>query len=333
MSEHPGLVLGALLTLAGACASVLLVGLLDLGAAGIVTLASTAAAALSACLLLLAEPQRMPLAGAAFVLLFGASLVAFARAAVAAARQQRLLRSLPLEPVGDEHLLRVAHDAGLEQLWLVAARRPGAFCFGLLRPRVAISRGLLEQLEPDEQAAAIWHEAHHAQRREPLRCLLARLAAASFFWLPALADLCDRYFLAKELEADQTAARRTSRQALAGALWQVSAGPQPAGTVGLGEHAAARVDRLLDPEARLPPLWRRSRLALSATATAAVATLALFPPRLELGACAELRSLLAAATPLGLPAVASALALDALILVLLGTLIHHRQHSLRRVPR
>jgi len=333
VTEHPAAVLGALLTLAAACAVALVVALADLGAAGLIAVAATVVGAFSACFFFLADLQRVPLTALTLVALLLASLVSFARALAGSIRQQWLLRSLPLERVSDERLLRVARSAGLDELWVVPARRPAAFCFGLLRPRVAVTRGLLDLLQPDEQAAVIWHEARHARSREPLRCLLARLAAASFFWLPALADLCDRYLLVKELEADRQAAGRTSQQALAGALLQVAPQPVPAGAVGLGELAAARVDRLLDPAAPLPPLWRRSRLLLSAAGISALAGVAAFPARLDLSACTHLRSMLASTSLHGLPGMAIGFALDTLILLTLAKLTHRRLLSGRRAPR
>lgn len=333
MSDRPGVVLGALLTLAGSCAVALVVALVDLGGAGLVALASTLVGAFSACFFFLAELRQVPLAALTLVVLVLASLAAFGRALAGSVRQQRLLCSLPLERLGDERLLRVARAAGLDELWVASARRPAAFCFGLLWPRVVVTRGLLDRLQPDEQEAAIWHEAHHARRREPLRCLAARLAASSFFWLPALADLCDRYLLVKELEADRLAARRTSRQALAGALWEVAGGPVPAGAVGLGELAGARVDRLLDPAAELPPAWRRSRLTLSAAGIVVLAAVAAFPARLDLAACSQLRSLLASTSLHGLPGMAIGFGLDALILCLIATLVRRRLLSARRSPR
>lgn len=49
------------------------------------------------------------------------------------------------------------------------------------------------------------------------------------------------------------------------------------------------IDRLFDPAARLPPVWRRSRLTLSAAGSAALAAIAAFPARLDLGATAARR--------------------------------------------
>jgi hypothetical protein len=118
--------------------------------------------------------------------------------------------------------------------------------------------------------------------------LLVRLAATSLFWLPSLADLADRYLLAKELQADRVAAGRTSPRALATALGRVAARPAPAGAIGLGELAGARIDRLADPAAPLAGGWSRRRLALTISAVGASIAAGTFPVRLDSPACAWL---------------------------------------------
>lgn len=330
MSERPGVLLGGLLALAAVCSAVLLAALAHLGVDGIADVGWTLISALSACFVSAAHGVGVSLGALAAVLLALASALAFARAGVAALRQQRLLRLLPLERAEDERLLAVARAAGVGTLWLLPARRPGAFCFGLLRPRVVVTRGLLERLEPHQQAAAIWHEAHHAQAREPLRCLLVRLVAASFFWLPVLADLADRYLLVKELQADQVAANRTSRRALAAALGQVAARPAPAGAVGLGELAGARIERLADPAAPLAAGWRRSRVALTATSIVASAAVASVPVRLNPAVCARLRLLLAGVAPHGLAGLAAATVLCSLLALVLAVGARRRSVLLDR---
>lgn len=323
MSERSGIVLGTLLAVAAAVALALALALVNLGGGGLVALASSLVGVLSACMFFLSESHRVPLSSLALVAVVLASLATFARALAGAVRQQRLLRSLTLERARDEQLMRLADAAGLPAVWLLPARRPAAFCFGLLRPRVVVTRGLLDRLEPDAQEAAIWHEAHHARRRQPLRCLAARLAAASFAWLPALKDLCDRYLLLGELDADRLAVQWTSRRALAAALFEVGATPAPAGAIGLGEPFDARVDRLLDPTATLPPLWRRSRIVSSSLSLAALTSAMAIPVRVDLAACAWVRSLLIGASLHVLPTITAGIVLDALLLSSIVIVAHH----------
>ena len=239
--------------------------------------AATAVSAISMCAWSLARTRTMPVA-LVVPLVFGlASLVAFVSTVDRYRRERRVLRSLPLEPFpGDERIDEIVRLTGVK-LFRAPARRPAAFCIGLLRPRVVFTSGLIERLSVEEQEAAFWHEAQHARVREPLRCLAARLAATTFFWLPFLRDLYDRYVLVRELEADRLAIGKTSQGALAGALHEVIREPGLAGAVGFADLAATRVDRLFDPRRPLPSLFRRGRVALSLTALALLSAAFTYP--------------------------------------------------------
>lgn len=74
---------------------------------------------------------------------------------------------------------------------------------------------------------------------------LARRRRTRRPWRPALRDLRDRYLLVKELAAD--------RLAVSGS-----------GTVGLADaDGTARVERLVDPAAKLRPVYRVGALAVT----------------------------------------------------------------------
>ena len=313
MSERPNVILATLIGTATILAGLFAAGLVGLGGSGVLGLATIVIGAFSACVYFLADLRHVPVTPLLLVALVVVSTVGFLRGAIGYWRQRRLLAALPLEPIVGE-LADVARAAGADTLYHTPARRPAAFCFGLARPRVVITDGLLERLTLEEQLATIWHEAEHARVREPLKCLAARLAAGTFFWLPLLADLFHRYVLVKELEADRLAATNTSRRALAGALCEVAGEPTPAGAVGLADHASARVDRLFDPRAPLPPLSRPFRLALTAAAIGIVAVVVAFPARLEPGSTQHLRSMLTTMSLHGLPGMAAGLVVNALIL-------------------
>jgi beta-lactamase regulating signal transducer with metallopeptidase domain len=230
----------------------------------------------SGCTVSFADTRTVPLALIIPAALGLASLGGFTRAFLSYWRERQVLRSLPLAPVATSELADMARTVRMP-LYQTPAARPAAFCFGLLSPRIVLTSGLIERLSGDESAAAFWHEAQHARVREPLRTLLARLTANTFFWLPALRDLFERYTLARELDADRLAESRTSRSALAGALHAVAAGQGFAGSVGFADMAAARVDRLLDPKMPLPSLFRRSRLALTLGAVALLTAAFTYP--------------------------------------------------------
>jgi hypothetical protein len=236
-------------------------------ATGSLAHAATLLSSVSMCVVSLAKTRTLPLGLFLPIVLASGSAVSLVRTLRRYREERRLFTSLPLEPVSGGDLAEVARAESLD-VYRTAASRPAAFCFGLLRPRIVFTSGLLDRLSNDEQVAALWHEAQHARMREPLRCLIARLSSATFFWLPVLRDIFDRYTLVRELDADRLAMSNASARALAGALHGVAATSPLVGAVGFADFAAARVDRLLDPAVPLPSLFKRTRLALSLGAVA-----------------------------------------------------------------
>jgi len=313
VSERPNVILATLVSAACMFAGLLAAGLAGLGGTGVVGLTAMVIGAFSACVYFLAELHRVPLAPLVLVTLAVVSTVAFARAVLGYWRQRRLLAALPLEPLEGE-LAEVARAAGAVGLYRTPAQRPAAFCFGLARPQVVVTEGLLARLAPEEQAAAVWHEGQHARVREPLKCLTARLAARTFFWMPILPDLFERYLLVKELEADRLATSKTSCHALAGALCGVLGQPTPAGAIGLADYAGARVDRLFDPRAPLPPTTRPFPLVVTAAGVAALTLVLTFPTHVDIGELDHLHSMLTNMSLHGLPGMAVGFAINGLIL-------------------
>jgi hypothetical protein len=264
-----GLALGAVVA-----AALLVVSFFFL--AGSLAHAATLLNRVSMCVFSLAETRTLPLGLMLPLLLALGSVGSLARGLHRYRCERRLITSLPLEPVSDGELGDAARAAGID-VYRTPASRPAAFCFGLLRPRIVFTSGLLDRLSNEERMAALWHEAQHARVREPLRCLIARLVTSTFFWLPILRDVFNRYTLVRELDADRSATCRTSAGALAGALHEVVAAPPLVGAVGFADFAAARIDRLLDPAAPLPSLFKRTRIALSVGAVALLGLAFAFP--------------------------------------------------------
>jgi Zn-dependent protease with chaperone function len=227
---------------------------LGLGAVGIAATALTLAVALTrvdfrgASLDAIREACRQMGLGdlsAASLLVLLLSSAAFAVIALAArsalaqfAARRRFLASVVV--VGN------ARVAGQETL-VIDEARPQAFCTGLLRPRIYISRGALATLDLSQLEAIVTHEAHHALRRDPLRIFSARVLGEALFFLPVLRQLADRYAALAELAADEAAVRRSrTRQPLAAALLAFEEAPS-ASVVGI---APERVDHLLGKRAR-----------------------------------------------------------------------------------
>lgn len=82
-----------------------------------------------------------------------------------------------------------------------------SFAYGVLTPRVAVSRGLLKGVSDDELRAVLEHERYHVCNLDPLKVVLVQALSAAFFFLPALDSLRARYLAGRELAADRRAVR------------------------------------------------------------------------------------------------------------------------------
>ena len=327
MSERPNALLAGLLAFAGAVALLLLVGIAALAVNGFDVLAATVFAAFSACLLFLMGVEQLPFPAIVIVMLGTASAIALIRGLIVTAREVRLLRTLPLIPTDDPAIESAARASGIRGVYSTPATQPSAFCVGILRPRVVLTQGLLARLDAEELAAVIWHEGAHARAHEPLKCLLARLAVRTFFWLPLLGELLDRYLLAKELDADRRATVNTSRSALAGALTEVAGQSTPVAAVGVAELSAARIDRLFDPAAPLPQLFH-ARAIIVTLASVGVLLLALaFPATPGVTRSEQMWSMLTSDSPVhGLPTMLAGITVNLVVLVIAARFVRGIAH-------
>jgi Zn-dependent protease with chaperone function len=134
-----------------------------------------------------------------------------------------------------------------------------AFCAGLRRPQVYISRGALEVLSDAELRAVLAHERHHARRRDPLRLASARVLADALFFVPPLKELVQRQHSLAEIGADEAAVEAVGgdRSLLAGAMLSFSEAAGP----GEGGLAPERIDYLVGER----PDWGFPLLSLLVT--------------------------------------------------------------------
>lgn len=210
------------------------------------------------------------------------------------------------------HLDRLAIQGRLAiagaRVLVFEGERPDAFCAGYLRPRIYVSRAVLELLEPEELEAVISHERHHRDRRDPLRLLVIRSLADALFFMPWLRRLGDRYAALAELAADEAAVRTKGAGTLASAMLAVGATKDPDVVVGLGPE---RADHLLGERC---PRWELpvSLLAGALLTVAAVASLGVIAATATTGPPLQLAMLLAESCMvlmLALPLAAAALLL------------------------
>ena len=149
---------------------------------------------------------------------------------------------------------------------------PLAYCLPGLRPRVVLSRGVLDLLREDEVRAVLAHEEAHVEQRHDLVVLPFVALRATFPLLRGPRTAQAEVALLVEMLADDRAARRHPREVLARALYKVGTAGVPAGGLAVGGEGSVlvRAQRLLEPPR---PLSLPGRVAVLAT-TAAVFALA-----------------------------------------------------------
>jgi Zn-dependent protease with chaperone function len=148
-----------------------------------------------------------------------AGLIVIMSAALLWRFAERLRRSLAL--AGTLHSLAEAAGDDAE-FAVVDSGVPFAYCIGLLRPRLVVSRGLLARLSAGQRGAVVAHERAHARRFDNLRHWLA---AASLWFVPQpwRAALLRDLAVAAEQACDVAAVGAAGETQLAGALRMLGA--------------------------------------------------------------------------------------------------------------
>jgi Zn-dependent protease with chaperone function len=149
---------------------------------------------------------------------------ALMRQAVASRVFSRRVRALA--STAPEALAQATRQTGLAgRVIFIDAADSFSFVYGVMTPRVAVSRGLLERATGDELRAVLEHERYHVRNIDPLKVAIVRVLSEALFFLPALKSLCARYVAARELAADRRAVALYGRRPLAGVLLKVVHGP------------------------------------------------------------------------------------------------------------
>lgn len=136
-------------------------------------------------------------------------------------------------------------------VFVIATEVPLAFTFGLLKPRICVSTGMVEILTDKQLKAVLFHEDYHRRHYDPLKTLIAEWLGATLFFLPVVADLRDILLTSIELKADRHSLRHVRKASLAGALFEILARPQSAylpSSIGISRLSSteARISQLLD---------------------------------------------------------------------------------------
>ncbi|WP_221354116.1 M56 family metallopeptidase [Streptomyces beigongshangae] len=197
--------------------------------------------------------------------------VAGARAERRRRRGELLLRAplLPGEKPDGERLVVIEGDRP-DARWL-----PGA------TPRLVVTTAALRRLKGQQLDAVLAHEQGHARARHDWLLHSSAALATAFPRVPVFAAFRDEMHRLVELAADDMASRRFGRLTTALALVELNEdsgvfGPCPTPRA----HVPQRVDRLLTPPDRLPPV-RRLKLTAVAALVPVVPVLVAFGPGLR----------------------------------------------------
>ena len=175
-------------------------------------------------------------------------LVAASAAVLVARRRHRVLLSL------------LAHgDPKVPGALVVDHPAAAAYCVPGLRSKIVVSAGTLDLLDAAELAAVLAHERAHLRARHDLVLLPFSALGRAFPRSRLVRQAQATVALLVEMLADDRALRQRPARELATALLRVGAsgaGLAPSGALAAASTAdaevAARVARLLTPQARLP---------------------------------------------------------------------------------
>ncbi len=149
---------------------------------------------------------------------------------------------------------------------------PAAYCLPGARRPIVLTSAAVRLLDDSQLTAVLAHERAHQTGRHHLLVALAAIPAAAFPVVPALRHAGYEVARLAELAADDAAAGRAPRLALAEALLVLGTAPQGTGALGAGgSTAAARVRRLI----ALPDPLSRAAMVLGAIAVTGLVALPL----------------------------------------------------------
>jgi Zn-dependent protease with chaperone function len=118
--------------------------------------------------------------------------------------------------------LRLPPFPFLDRVTVFEGRQPLAFAAGFMKPKIYVSRGLVESLGENELHAVIRHEARHQKSKDPLKGLLVSFVSDLLFFLPVSRLLKNAYHLTEEMAADVRSVRSPAEAAdLASSLLRV----------------------------------------------------------------------------------------------------------------
>ncbi|MFE9644760.1 M56 family metallopeptidase [Streptomyces sp. NPDC006365] len=168
-----------------------------------------------------------------------------------------------------------------DRLVVLEGERPDAWWLAGAAPQLVITTAALRRLKGSQLDAVLAHEQGHARARHDWLLHSSAALANGFPQVPVFAAFRDEMHRLVELAADDMASRRFGRLTTALALVELNEdrgvfGPCPTPQA----HVPQRVNRLLTPPDRLPPV-HRLRLTASAALVPVIPLLVAFVPGLR----------------------------------------------------
>lgn len=122
-------------------------------------------------------------------------------------------------------LRRAISNLGLagDRIIEIGEDKPMVFCYGMFRPKVCLSSGLIKFLKQDELQAVLLHENQHRRAHDPLKLFVIKFFQNIFSFLPGMKTIVNKYLTYSELAADEQATNNfTDRSKLARALFKIT---------------------------------------------------------------------------------------------------------------
>jgi len=164
------------------------------------------------------------------------------------------------------------HDASIAErvgpaLRVLQHESPVAYCLpDRTESRVVVSSGAIENLTEEELRAVLEHERAHVGARHDLVLEGFEFLRAAYPRVLRTDAPLEQSRVMVELLADDAARKVTGDRALAGAIVTLAGSRAPEGTLGVGNEALLRIERLQRP----PTTWWATALALTISAVVLV---------------------------------------------------------------
>ncbi len=87
----------------------------------------------------------------------------------------------------------------------INSQKPFAFCFGIIKPKIYVSKKLVQILSKSEFRSVLLHEKYHLQKHDTLTLLIATVVESLTPHVPLFKDIIKNYKIERELMADKSA--------------------------------------------------------------------------------------------------------------------------------